>query len=212
MDLDPFVPIGIDAADDALPRRLPAALPAGRQPARHAGGDRRARRATSSAPPRAAASRACGSSAAPTSRCSSTGAARSSTTARRSPRALDAATRRRCARARRCTSRQPTRCASPTTLPSARVLDAMTRDFDGSFVDFGCAQSRADPARACSRCRSRPTRRRGSAALARQLDRGAAADRGRRHDAVRDLSPGLPGHPPARRLNVRAGVPTDRST
>jgi glutamate--cysteine ligase len=29
----------------------------------------------------------------------------------------------------------------PATLPSARVLDAMRRDFDGSFVAFGCAQS-----------------------------------------------------------------------
>ena len=36
MDLDPFVPIGITARHDALPRRLPAALPAHRQPARHA--------------------------------------------------------------------------------------------------------------------------------------------------------------------------------
>ena len=29
----------------------------------------------------------------------------------------------------------------PVALPSARVLDVMTRDFAGSFVDFGCAQS-----------------------------------------------------------------------
>ena len=29
----------------------------------------------------------------------------------------------------------------PETLPSARVLDTMARDFDGSFIAFGRAQS-----------------------------------------------------------------------
>ena len=43
MDLDPFCPIGITRGHDPLSRRVPAALPALRQPARHAAGDRRAR-------------------------------------------------------------------------------------------------------------------------------------------------------------------------
>ena len=58
MDLDPFAPVGITRADDALPRRVPAALPAHRQPARHAGETSPASRATRKPWRSAAASRA----------------------------------------------------------------------------------------------------------------------------------------------------------
>ncbi len=47
LDLDPFVRGGPQGHDGALSRRVPAALPAGRQPAGHAGGDRRRSAATS---------------------------------------------------------------------------------------------------------------------------------------------------------------------
>ena len=57
MDLDPFCAGRHRGGHDALPRRLPAALPARREPARHARRDLGARRATSTALRRAAASR-----------------------------------------------------------------------------------------------------------------------------------------------------------
>ena len=86
MDLDPFVPVGIGAAHDALSRRVPAALPAERQPARHAERDRGAgaqpaprRRARPRAGPAARARRRRGDAA-------RMGRRRCSPSARRSPR------------------------------------------------------------------------------------------------------------------------------
>ena len=65
MDLDPFCADRHHRQHDAVSRRVPAALPAARKPARHAAGARGHRAATRSASPRAAASRDCALRATP---------------------------------------------------------------------------------------------------------------------------------------------------
>ena len=156
MDLDPFEPVGIDAADDALPRRLPAALPADRQPARHARRDRRARRATSTAPPRAAASRACGSSAAATSALLTDWGGELLDACAPIAAALDAAHGGQRLRATRCGAARRGAAAARRRCRRRACCERWRSDFDGSFVGFVRAQSLQTGA-SCWRCRSAPT-------------------------------------------------------
>ena len=139
LDLDPFSPVGIDTTDDALSRRVPAALPAVRQPARHAGRDRRDR--AQPVPRRRARPRA-GRGAAPARRrhrsCRN-GDGSCSTNARRSLAALDLGrwcnvTRMRCAAAHDA-------LRDPERTPSARVLREMKQDYGDSYIAFALAKS-----------------------------------------------------------------------
>ena len=208
MDLDPFVPVGIDARDRALPRRLPAALPAAptARPTRPTRSPRS--RATSSAPRRAGASRACGSSAAAARRRSSSGAPRCSRQCAPIAAALDAAHGGE-AHAAGAAQRAPAAEGSRRRLPSARVLATIAARLPRApSSSFGRAQSRADQAGDLVRL---PFGRRRAGAASRAgatVGRGAGAPRGRRHDALRDLPPAVPGYPPPERLMfTRAAAP-----
>ena len=81
---------------------------------------------------------------------------------------------------------------APDTLPSARVLAEMQRQHAGSHDAFVRAHSqRTRDAHA----RAAAARQRGRAhgGAGRRVARRAGAHRGRRHDAVRDLPPAVPG-------------------
>ena len=185
MDLDPFVPVGISAGDDAVARRVPAALPARRQPARHA------RRRSSQLARNQQRAAAFGRE--PGLELERDGTESRWSTGRGEIDRAFAAGRRG---ARRGAGERLRRRAAPVRRPcwasrhaalGARAGDDAQRDFDGSFVGFVRAQSEqtrnqllALPfgARAAGAVRGR----------GRAVGGGAAAHRGRRHDALRDLT------------------------
>ena len=188
MDLDPFVDGRHRGADDALHRHLPAALPAVRQPARHARGDRRA--GAQPAQHRCARSRAGAAAAAQRRRrCRwPIGAPSCSKAARRSRRGS-----MRCSAAATTAMRWPPhrRRGARRTRCRRRVCCRRIQAGDGcaytAFVRQHSAQAQAELlALPWSPEQQALFEQRGA-----RLARSATRHRGCRHGAVRDLPAGL---------------------
>ena len=174
---------------DALPRRVPAALPARRQPARHAGGDRGASRATSTASRSAAASRASRSCAGGRTWRSSNGAGRCSPSASRSPRRSTPRTAG--SLYREALAAAVAALGDAASVPSARVLREMRARFDGSFLRFALAHS-AQHRRALEALPFAAEAQQRFARLAEESLAEQRRDRGCGRRAVRDVPAALP--------------------
>ena len=201
MDLDPFVPVGIDGGDDALPRHLPAALPAGAtaRPTRReeiaALGRNQQRVAARGREPGLLLERGAGEVT-----LRRLGRADRSSECAPIAEALDAAHGRQ-RLPRRAAHARAGRWATPTACRRRACWRRCARISTARTSRFTRAQSAADaqPAARAAVDRPRCSALRGDGRPSRWPSR--AAHRGRRHHALRDLPPGLPVARPAGHLS-----------